>query len=125
MAVVALVFFPYKETKALMFADDIQIGRLGGTNVCKTKFAELGVVLHPNPLWGQGGKYKPADLELMEEALPELRPQTSTRAFLCGGEDDLSDSLVSVTAWMPLQVIGNILILRNFGIVLSGNLEPC
>lgn len=44
----------------------------------REKFAELGVVLHPNPLWGQGGKYKPADLELMEEALPELDFQYRT-----------------------------------------------
>jgi hypothetical protein len=38
----------------------------------RQKFAEMGVVLHPNPLWGQGGKYKPADIELMKDALPEL-----------------------------------------------------
>jgi hypothetical protein len=38
----------------------------------REKFAELGVVLHPNPLWGKGGSYKPADLELMKYALPEL-----------------------------------------------------
>jgi hypothetical protein len=38
----------------------------------RARFAELGVVLHPNPLWGQGGKYKPADIELMKDALPDL-----------------------------------------------------
>jgi organic radical activating enzyme len=38
----------------------------------REKFSELGVVLHPNPLWGHGGKYKEADLELMKDALPEL-----------------------------------------------------
>lgn len=38
----------------------------------RDKFAEMGVVLHPNPLWGQGGKYKEADLELMKDALPEI-----------------------------------------------------
>jgi organic radical activating enzyme len=38
----------------------------------RDKFAKLGVVLHPNPLWNQGGKYKEADLELMKDALPEL-----------------------------------------------------
>jgi hypothetical protein len=40
-------------------------------------------------------------------------------------ETALSDSPVSVIAWMRLQPIGNIFILRNFGIVLSENLEPC
>jgi organic radical activating enzyme len=38
----------------------------------REKFAELGVVLHPNPLWRHGGKYTEADLELMKDALPEL-----------------------------------------------------
>jgi hypothetical protein len=37
----------------------------------------------------------------------------------------LSDFPVSVIAWMRLQPIGSIFILRNFGIVLSENLESC
>ena len=44
----------------------------------REKFAELGSGAPPDPLWGQGGKYKPADLELMEEALPELDFQYRT-----------------------------------------------
>jgi hypothetical protein len=36
-----------------------------------------------------------------------------------------NESLVSIIAWMRLQVIGNILIIQNFGIVLSENLESC
>ena len=70
-----------------MFADDIEIGRLGATNVRKTKFAELGVVLHPNPLRSQGEKYKPADLELMEEALTDSGLKLRREPSLCGGED--------------------------------------
>ncbi len=35
------------------------------------RFADLGVILHPNPLWGQGGSYAPADLALMRAVLPE------------------------------------------------------
>ena len=36
------------------------------------RFAELGVVLHPNPLWGKGGVYNENDLNLMRSALPDL-----------------------------------------------------
>jgi hypothetical protein len=104
--------------------DDIQIGRLGGTNVRETKFAELGLVLHPNPLWSRGvtrrrtssgwrKRYRNSGLKMRRE------PSWT------GEKTALSDSPVSVIAWMRLQVIGNILILRNFGIFLSENLEPC
>lgn len=69
-----------------MFADDVQIGRLGGTNVRNTKFAERGLVLHPNPLWSRGELHAGGPRADGGSA-PELRPQNSTRAFLCGGED--------------------------------------
>ncbi len=34
------------------------------------KFAQLGVYLHPNPLWGKQGLYADADLALMKSILP-------------------------------------------------------
>jgi organic radical activating enzyme len=33
---------------------------------------ELGVYLHPNPLWGAGGKYSEEDRELLKAFLPDL-----------------------------------------------------
>lgn len=35
------------------------------------RFAELGVMLHPNPLWGKGGLYTEPDLMLMCSTLPD------------------------------------------------------
>jgi len=36
------------------------------------RFRDLGVVLHPNPLWGKGGSYAKGDLELMRSVLPDI-----------------------------------------------------
>ena len=52
------------------------------------RFAELGVILHPNPLWGKGGTYTESDLDLMRLALPDrdfrLRSSTeSTKGKSC------------------------------------------
>jgi hypothetical protein len=38
----------------------------------RERMARLGVPLHPNPLWGEGGEYAPADLELLRASLPAL-----------------------------------------------------
>jgi hypothetical protein len=35
-------------------------------------FLERGLLLHPNPLWGSGGRYAPQDMELLRACLPEV-----------------------------------------------------
>lgn len=57
--VIGMVNYVMDETNLPLFRDR------------RKRFADIGVVLHPNPLWGDG-TYKPADLELMREALPEI-----------------------------------------------------
>lgn len=35
-------------------------------------FLEHGLLLHPNPLWGAGGRYAPDDMKLLQACLPEV-----------------------------------------------------
>ena len=56
---------------------------------------------------------------------PARRPPAPPREERGGEKTALSDSPASVIAWMRLQPIGSICDLRNFGIVLSDNLESC
>jgi hypothetical protein len=38
----------------------------------QARFAEMGLVLNPNPLWNSHGLYAPAEVELLHEFLPTL-----------------------------------------------------
>ncbi|MDR3408171.1 MAG: radical SAM protein [Methylovirgula sp.] len=38
----------------------------------RRRFRDIGVALHPNPLWGSNGTYPEADLAIMKSSLPEV-----------------------------------------------------
>jgi hypothetical protein len=98
---------------------------LAGQTFARRKFAEPGVVLHPNPLRSRGGKYTRRTSSRWRKRYRNSGLKLRREPSCAGEKTALSDSLVSIIALMRRQVISSILILRNFGIFLSKKLEPC